>query len=194
MNTDDHDQEWKDMKANWQKSAVSEKWMTEKLRASLRLRRLGSWAWLALEIAGFVLLLVLAGLQLALGEVGVAAAITVLNAAAAGASWWARRSPLRAAKGSLIELVDLTVERARRSVRFARAQYFTTAAVAAYVLVMFFADIGVAMAAYNDEDRVVAALIILAVYAAGVVIYHRRSLGRLRRFIELRREISPPEA
>ncbi len=188
--SNDNDQEWTDMKANWQKTAVSEKWMTEKLRASLRLRRIGSWAWLVLEIGGFALLTALAGVQLAMGETANAIAITLLNVCAAGASIWARRSPLRSAQGSLVELIDITIQRARRSVRFAWAQYFTTAAVAAYVLVMFFADIGSSVAAYNDADRVTAALVILLLYLAGVGFFHHRALGRARRFTEMRREIA----
>lgn len=66
---------------------------------------------------------------------------------------------------SLVELVDLTVQRARRTVRFAWAQYLTTAACVGCVLFMYFSE----------------------------AVFHRLALGRVRRFSDLRREISPPE-
>ena len=181
------------MKASWQ-SDVDSSLMIEKLRWSLRLRMLGSWLWLGMEVAGFVLLLTLAGIQVAMGHYGVAAALTALNVVFVGISFWARLSPLRGADGSMIELVDLAIQRARRSVRFAWAQYLTTAATVGYVVFMYVADIGSPLAAYHDTGRMAAALGLLAMYALGVGVYHRLSLGRLRRFSQLRLEISPPQA
>ena len=116
------------MKSQWQSTSIAETFMTEKLRWSLRLRMIGSWVWLGLEVVSLILLAVLAAVQVAMGQYGVAAALTLLNVVAISASVWARRSPLRSAKGSLMELIDLTIQRARRSERFAWAQYFTTAA------------------------------------------------------------------
>jgi len=180
------DKEWADMKTNWQSTSVTEAFMTEKLRWGLRLRMIGSWAWLGLEIASAVLLLVLAGLQVAMGQLGVAAALTALTLTAVAASWWARRSPLRRAKGSLVELIELTIHRARRSERFAWAQYLTVAACMAYVIAMYYSDVGDPQAAYHDAGRVVVAMIMFAVYAVGVVFYHWYARRRARRFAELR--------
>jgi len=182
MNSD----EWADMKTGWRATSTAETFMTEKLRFSLRLRMIGSWTWLALEIASGVLLLVLAGVQLAMGQVGIAVALTALNLTAAGASFWARRSPLRSAKGSLLELIDLTIHRARRSERFAWAQYLTVAACMTYVMAMYFSSAGDPLAAYHDAGRATVALIIFAVYAVGVAIYHRYARTRGRRFAALR--------
>jgi hypothetical protein len=186
MTHPDNNEEWKEMKTQWQSSSMAETFMTEKLRWSLRLRMVGSWAWLGLEVAAGILLLVLAAVQVAMGQIGVAIALTVVNAAAAGASFWARRSPLRSAKGSLMELIDLTIQRARRSERFAWAQYFTTAACVAYVIVMYFAGIGDAQAAYHDAGRVALALTFFAIYAVGVGFYHHYARRRARRFLDLR--------
>ena len=174
------------MKTNWQSTSISETFLTEKLRWSLRLRMIGSWAWLTLEVVSAVLLLILAGLQVAMGQVGVAVALTALTLTAVGASWWARRSPLRSAKGSLLDLIELTIQRARRSERFAWAQYLTVVACMVYVGAMYFSDVGDPQAAYHDAGRAVGAMIMFAVYAVGVGFYHRYARRRGRRFAELR--------
>lgn len=178
------------MKTQWQSASIAETLMTGQLRWNLRLRMIGSWVWLGLEIASFILIAVLAALQVAMGQFAVAAALVVLDIAAAGASIWARRSPLRSAQilvnRSLMELIELTIQRARRSERFAWAQYFTTAACVAYVVVMYFSDVGDSLAAYHDAGRAAVALGIFALYAAGAAFYHRRARLRARRFLELR--------
>jgi len=179
-------EEWKDMKNQWQSSSIAETFLTEKLRWSLRLRMIGSWVWLGLEVASFVLVAVLAAIQMAMGQFGVAAALIVLDFVAVSASVWARRSPLRSANGSLMKLIELTIHRARRSERFAWAQYFTVAACMAYIAVLYFGGVGDPLAAYRDADRAVVALVIFALYAVGVAFYHRSALRRARRFLELR--------
>ena len=186
MSTDNHDKEWADMKTNWQSTSIAETFMTEKLRWSLRLRMIGSWIWLGLEVASFIMLAVLAAIQVAMGQYGVAAALTLLNVVAISASVWARRSPLRSARGSLMELIDLTIQRARRSERFAWAQYITTAACMAYVIAMYFSGVGDALAAYHDAGRATVAMVIFVLYAIGVGFYHRYVRLRARRFLELR--------
>ena len=191
--TNPENEDWKDMKSQWQSGSVAETFMTEKLRWSLRLRMVGSWLWLGLEVASFILLAVLAALQVAMGQFGVAAALIVLDIVALSASIWARRSPLRSAKGSLMELIEVTIHRARRSERFAWAQYFTTAACMAYVVVMYFADVGDSLAAYHDAGRASVALAIFALYAVGVAFYHRRARVRARRFLELRNKFAASE-
>jgi len=173
------------MKTNWQSVSITESFMTEKLRWSLRLRMISSWIWLGLEIASFILLAVLAAIQVAMGQVGVAAALTLLNVAAISASVWARRSPLRSARGSLMELIELAIQRARRSERFAWAQYFTTAACMAYVLAMYFSGVGDSLAAYHDAGRATVAMVLFVLYALGVAVYHRYARRRARRFLEL---------
>ncbi|HEY6124315.1 MAG TPA: hypothetical protein VIV63_06670, partial [Steroidobacteraceae bacterium] len=104
------------------------------------------------------------------------------------------RSPLRSARGSLMELIDITIQRARRSERFAWAQYFTTAACIAYVIAMYFSGIGDSMAAYHDAERATVALTIFALYGVGVGFYHYYARRRARRFIELRRALAPSAA
>ena len=188
------DEEWKDMKTRWQSTSVGEMLMTQQLRWSLRLRMIGSWVWLGLEIASFILLAVLAVIQVAMGQAAVAAALTALNLAAIGATLWARRSPLRGATGSLMELIDLTIQRARRSERFAWAQYFTVAACIAYVMVMYFSDVGDALGAYHDAARASVAGSIFVLYAVGVAFYHRYARKRIRRFLELRRSFGATPA
>lgn len=187
MNQPDNE-EWNDMKTQWKSASIAETLMTRQLRWSLRLRMLGSWIWLGLEVASFLMLAVLAAVQVAMGQYGVAAALTVLNVVAMSASIWARRSPLRSAKGTLIELIELTIQRARRSERFAWAQYLTAAACMAYVIAMYFSGVGDALAAYHDADRAVVALLIFAAYGVGVGFYHRYARRRARRFLELRHE------
>jgi hypothetical protein len=188
MTTERHE-EWADMKSNWQATSIAESFMTEKLRWSLRLRMIGSWAWLCLELAGFILLVALAAIQAAMGHVGVAVGLSVLNLVALGASIWARRSPLRSASGSLAELVELTIQRARRSERFAWAQYVTAAAVIAYVAAMYFSEVGDPLAAYHDAGRATAAVLMVGMYVIGVGFYHRYVRRRARRFAEMRQNL-----
>ena len=175
---------------NWLAStSIAETFMTEKLRWSLRLRMVGSWLWLGVEVLGAVLLVVLAVIQVMMGNVGAAVALTVLNVVAAGASFWARRSPLRSAKGSLMELIDLTIHRARRSERFAWAQYFTTAACVVYVLAAVLGIVG-PPETHQDYERASVALVIFGLYAVGVGIYHWYARRRGRRFLELRQSFA----
>ena len=188
-----NNEEWNDMKNQWQSTSVAESFMTEKLRWGLRLRMIGSWVWLMLEVASFVMLAVLAVVQLAMGQPGVAAALTLLNVVAISASVWARRSPLRGARGSLMELIEIAIQRARRSERFAWAQYFTTAACIAYVIAMYFSGVGDSLAAYHDAGRATTALAIFALYGVGVGFYHRSVRLRARRFLELRHKLEESE-
>jgi len=180
------------MKSQWQSGSIAENFMTEKLRWSLRLRMLGSWLWLGVEILAGILLVVLAVVQVAMGNMVAAIAVTLLNVFAVSASVWARRSPLRSARGSLMELIDLSIQRARRSERFAWAQYLTTAACVVYVLIAY--QTGFAgPETYHDEERAGVALTIFALYAAGVGVYHWYARRRGQRFVELRRSFAPNE-
>jgi hypothetical protein len=104
----------------------------------------------------------------------------------AGASVWARRATLRGASGSLTDLVDLALRRARRGVRMAWANYFMTAVTAAVILVLFSSDIGAADAAHRDGARVAFAMVSLASYALGVGLYHAYARRRVRRFTTMR--------
>ena len=112
---DSHDKEWADMKTGWKSTSIAETFMTEKLRWSLRLRMVGSWLWLGLEVVSMIMVAVIAVFEYMRGNVAAAVAMTVFDIVAAGASIWARRSRLRRATGSLMELIDLTIQRARRS-------------------------------------------------------------------------------
>ena len=184
------------MKTGWKSTSIAEAFMTEKLRWSLRLRMLGSWLWLGLEVVSMLLIAAIAIFEFMRGNVVAAVALTVFDLVAAGASIWARRSPLRRATGSLMELIDLTILRARRSERFAWAQYFTTAAAIVFVVAMYFNDAGVSTAPYHDAGRATVAVVIFVVYAVGVGFYHWYARQRGRRFNELRRSFAtkPTEA
>jgi hypothetical protein len=151
---------------------------------------LGAWTWKVLELLTLILLGAMTGLQMAMGQMGVAAALAALTAFFGLTNFWARSSPLRGGMGSLPELVDLTIAHARRSVRFAWANYLTTAATAAYVVGMYFGDVGDAGAAYHDGARAVAALVILGLYAIGTGVYHGYALRRGRRFSELKQTLA----
>ena len=146
------------MKTHWQSTSVAEIMMTQQLRWGLRLRMLGSWLYLGLEVAGFVLIAVLGVIQVAMGQVAAGAMFIGLVLVCAGASLWARRASLRGASGSLTELVDLSLRRARRGVRMAWANYFMTAASVVCVLALYMSDIGDPDAAYHDDGRVVVAM------------------------------------
>lgn len=185
----DHDKEWADMKTGW-KSTSAETFMTEKLRWSLRLRTIGSWLWLGLEVSSVAMLAVIAVIESVRGNAAAAAAVTILGVIAVAASVWARRSPLRRASGSLLELIDLTIHRARRSERFAWAQYFTTAACVVFVAVVFLGNDGKAIEPFNDPGRATVALVIFALYAVGVGIYHWSARQRGRRFLALRQSFA----
>jgi hypothetical protein len=185
MNPNEHE-EWQAMKIQWKSTSVAEMLMTQQLRWGLRLRMLGSWVWLGTEIAALLLITFLGIIQVAMGQAAVGSLYIVLALVGAGASWWARRASLRGASGSLLELVDLSLRRARRGIRMAWANYFMTAASIVWVLVLYSSGIGDAQAAYHDGARVGAAMAMFAVYAAAVGIYHAHARRRVRRFVALR--------
>lgn len=179
------------MKTGWRATSISETFMTEKLRWSLRLRMIGSWLGLGLEVMGALLLALIAVIEVTRGNLVAAAAVTLLNVVCAAASIWARRSPLRRATGNLLELIDLTIHRARRSERFAWAQYFMTAATIVFAVAMFFGNADGPIAPFDDPGRATVALVGLGVYAIGVGFYHWYARQRGRRFLELRRSFAP---
>jgi hypothetical protein len=183
---ENQDKEWADMKTGWKATSLAETFMTEKLRWGLRLRMIGSWLWIGVEVASLIMLAVIATIEMFRGNFIVAAAILVLGIAAGGASLWARRSPLRLTSGSLLELIELTIHRARRSERFAWAQYFTSAATAVFLIAMYVATVNGAMTPYGDGGRLIASLVICVLYAMGVGVYHWVARRRGRRFRELR--------
>jgi hypothetical protein len=192
QNENEHEyEEWNTMKANWQSTSVADFMMTQQLRWGLRLRMLGSWLWLGLEAAGFLLIGLLGVIQVAMGQVAVGSLYIVLVVVCLGASLWARRASLRGASGSLAELVELSIRRARRGVRMAWANYFMTAASVVWVLVLYLSDIGAPDAAYHDGARVGGAMAIFAVYAVGVAIYHAYARRRVRRFTDMRAQLTP---
>jgi hypothetical protein len=184
-------EEWKHMQSKWQSTSVAEFMMTQQLRLGLRMRMVGSWLWLGIEVAGFLLITLLGIIQVAMGQPAIGALYIVLALVCAGASWWARRAPLRGASGSLRELVDLSLQRARRGVRMAWANYFMTAVSAAWVLALYFSSIGDPDAAYHDGARVGVAVALFAVYAVSVGIYHAYARRRVRRFTDLRAQVTP---
>jgi hypothetical protein len=191
MNIENEQEEWQSMKTQWKSTSVAEMLMTQRLRWGLRLRMLGSWMYLGLEAAGFVLITVLGVIQVAMGQVAAGTLYIGLALVCLGASVWARRASLRGASGSLIELVDLSLGRARRGVRMAWANYFMTAASVACVLVLYLSDIGDPDAAYHDGGRVAVAMVLFAVYAAGVAVYHVYARRRVRRFTDMRAQLIP---
>lgn len=191
MNVENEHEEWKTMKANWQSTSVAEFMMTQQLRWGLRLRMFGSWLWLGVEAAGFLLIGLLGVIQVAMGQVAAGSLYIVLVVVCLGASLWARRASLRGASGSLTELVELSIRRARRGVRMAWANYFMTAASVVWVLVLYLSDIGAPDAAYHDGARVGGAMALFAVYAVAVAIYHAYARRRVRRFTEMRAQLTP---
>jgi hypothetical protein len=190
MNIQLEREEWDDMKTQWQSTSMSEMLMTQRLRWSLRLRMLGSWIYLGLEIAAFILVVVLGCVQAAMGQGGVAAVLIGLALIFAGSSIWARRLSLRGASSSLVELIELSIRRARRSVRMAWANYFMTAVSAGAVLLLYLGNFGDASAAYKDGGRLAAALVIFALYAIGVAVYHAFARRRVGRFEALRMQFA----
>jgi len=191
MNSSNEQGDWDSMKKSWKESSVADILMTQRLRWSLRLRMCASWFYLALEVAAFIMLLVLGTIQAAMGQPGTAAVFIGLALVCAAASWWARRHSLRSARGSLLELIDASIRHARRGVRMAWANYFMTLATAAAILGLYFSNFGGPQDAYHDEGRVIASLVILAVYAGGVGIYHAFARRRVRRFAAMRARFEP---
>ena len=191
MNTPNENEEWESMKKNWRSTSVSEIMMTQQLRWGLRLRMFGSWLYLGLEVLGIALVFLLGAIQVAMGQGGAGMAFIAVALVCLGASLLARRASLRGASGSLVELVELSLRRARRGVRMAWANYFMIAAQVVCVLALYMSDIGDPDAAYHDDGRVVAAMLIAAAYSVVVGIYHAYVRRRVRRFLEMRARLTP---
>jgi hypothetical protein len=185
-----NEQEWQAMKTQWKSTSVAEMLMTQKLRWGLRMRMLGSWFYLALEVAAFVMLIVLGSLQAARGHAGVAGVYIGLALVFMAASLWARRLSLRGASGSLLELIELAIRRARRSERMAWANYFMTVVTMSAVLLLYLFPFGDPGAAYHDGARLAVAMIIFVLYAIGVAVYHVYARRRVRRFLALRAQFA----
>ena len=189
MNPNEHE-EWQAMKIQWKSTSVAEMLMTQQLRWGLRLRMLGSWVWFGTEIAALLLITLLGIIQVAMGQAAVGSLYIVLALVGVGASWWARRASLRGASGSLLELVELSLRRAQRGIRMAWANYFMTVVSIAAVLVLYLFPFGDPSAAYHDGARLAGAMVIFAVYAIGVGVYHAYARRRVRRFLALRAQFA----
>lgn len=183
-------EDWQAMKNQWKSTSVAEMLMTQQLRWGLRLRMIGSWVWLGIEVAALLLITLLGVIQVAMGQTAVGSLYVVLALVGAGVSWWARRSPLRGVSGSLLELVELSLRRSRRGIRMAWANYFMTAASVVWVLVLYSSGIGDAQAAYHDGARVAVAMGMFGLYAIGVAVYHAYARRRVRRFEALRAQFA----
>lgn len=171
------DMDWQQMKSDWQSRSPIENLAAGALRGSLRWRIWASRAWFVLEVASFLFLGLVVVLNLLHGHIAQGVGLGVVVAFCLAASIWARRARLVGSMESLPGMIELTLSRARKSVRIVQATYAVIVA----------SLIGAAADATADGDRFVARLVLLAICAAATAVYHFYVRARIRRFESIQR-------
>ncbi len=172
--------DWQNLKSDWQASSPLETIAMGALRGSLRWRIWASRAWFALEVLSFLFLGLVMLLNLLHGQVARGVGLGVVVALCLAASIWARRGRQIGSLDSIPGMIELTLSRARKSLRIVYATY----AVIGVTLIAAVAD---ADWPRGDDDVLIARLIKLAVCAAATLVYHLYVRARVGRFESIRR-------
>lgn len=172
--------DWQNLKSEWQASSPLVQIATGALRGSLRWRIWASRAWFVLEVLSFLFLGLVVLLNLLQGYFARGAGLGVVVALCLAASIWARRGRLIGNLDSIPGMIELTLSRARKSLRIVHATY----AVIGVTLLAAVADAGWAP---GDDDVFIARLIKLAVCAGATLGYHLYVRARVARFESIRR-------
>jgi hypothetical protein len=167
--------DWRDLEAGWQ-SAPLDSAFVAKVRFSMQWRIWLSRAWFTSEMLSGLLLIALIVQNLVVGRIAVAGSLTLIGAVCAAGFWWARGARLVGNMESLLGMVDLTLSRARRTLRLVFGSY-------AVMLLLL-----VAVLARRDEMFAPhLAWLIFSIAVAGVI--HVWTWLRLRRFTAIRRAL-----
>jgi hypothetical protein len=177
---------WQQLQATWLSDPAEKNYFMSSLGDSLRWRLWISRAWLAVEIAAFVLLGVVVVALVLKGSFLEGAALGGVTLFCLGLSLWARRVPKMGNKASLMGMIDLSISRTRSSLRLAYTSYVGVAmALAAVVLY--------SRAPLTEDAGFPGPLVTVALFGIGTLTYHLYVRRRLRRFQDMRDALSRNE-
>jgi hypothetical protein len=164
--------DWRDLRTDWQ-STAHDPVFTSRVRISLLARIWLARVWLACELLSALMLGFIVVQNFIVGRHGTAAVLLGIGAACAAGWWWARRVRLAGNLQSLRGMVDLTVTRARRTLRLVFGSYVV---------------LGLALlwAVRREEDFLPTQIAWVAISLAVMIAIHVWTFLRLRRFTALR--------
>lgn len=174
--------DWRALKADWQASGPAEDALAGMIRASLAWRIWASRIWFTLEVLSFVFFGFLVIAHSFAGNLAIAIEVAVITAICLAAVVWARSGRVMGGMNSLVDMIELTLSRARKSLRLV---YVTYAAVVA----LFVKTVIEAGAPLLQDDLTLWRIAWLTFCGIATAVYHLYLNSRLRRFGSLRRSI-----
>lgn len=174
--------DWQALKADWQSNGPAAEALTGIVRGSLAWRIWASRVWFGLEVLSFVFLGFLVLANLLAGKLAIAMEVAVITAICLATVVWARSGRVMGGMNSLIDMIELTLSRARKSLRLV---YVTYAAVAILAVKTFIE----ASSPMLLDDLSLIRIAWLAFCGAATAVYHFYLQSRVRRFDSLRRSI-----
>jgi hypothetical protein len=178
----DEHSDWQDLKTAWQTGGAAEQVLAGLMRGSLRWRIWASRAWFGLEVLSFLFLGFVALGNMFAGQLAIAAEVAVIGFICLAAVVWARSARVTGGMNSLVDMIDLTLSRARKSLRLV----YVTYPVVAGLFVKAFVD---AIAPWPQDDLFLRRVVWLTFCGVATAVYHAYIRARLRRFEVLQRSI-----
>lgn len=175
----DEDPHWQALKADWQASGPAEEALAGMVRGSLVWRIWASRVWFGLEVLSFLWLGLVVIAHIFAGQLASAAEVAVITGICLAAVVWARSARVMGGMGSLADMVELTLSRARKSLRLVYLTYVVVAALFVRTLIQ-------AGASVLDDDLSLFRLGWLTFGGVAAVVYHFYLGARMRRFDSLR--------
>lgn len=174
--------DWQALKTEWQTSDPVEEAFAGIMRGSLAWRIWASRVWFGLEVLSFLFLGFLIFANIFAGQLTIAMEVGVITVVCLAAIVWARGGRVMGGMNSLIGMIELTLSRARKSLRLV---YVTYASVAVFGVKTFIE----ATAPMLQDDLSLIRIAWLAFCGAATAVYHFYLRSRMRRFDSLRRSI-----
>lgn len=173
--------DWSAMKSDWQGGEAPDPQLASRLSASLRWRIWVARAWFASEAASYVLLLLIIVQNFAVGEDVRAWFLAAIASLCVAGFVWARRGRRLGNGGeSLVDLIELSLARARTGLRIVYASY-------GVIALMFVATFVEAEWPLHGDERAVARLAWLGLSAGAAVAWQLVTTSRRDRFAALQR-------
>src|SRR5262245_37685772 len=126
--------DWRGLKSDWQGSTPLEAFALVTLRGSLRWRIWASRAWFVLEVLSFLFLGLAVVANLGTGQIAQGVGLGLVVAFCLAASIWARSGRVIGSLDSVAGMIELTLSRARKSLRLVYGTYAVIAVSAVAVV------------------------------------------------------------
>lgn len=178
----DETSDWRALKSDWQASGPVEEALAGMMRGSLTWRIWASRCWFGLEVLSFLFLGFVVLANIFAGQLAIAMEVAVITVVCLMAVVWARSARVIGGMNSLIDMIDLTLSRARKSLRLV----YVTYPVVTAMYVKAFVD---ASAPLLQDDLFLIRIGWLTFCGIVTGAYHSYIRSRVRRFEALRRSI-----